>query len=64
MRNKINGYLGIFIGISLLSWLGYNYFIEMLPAAEGKNPIPALIISILSLYFGIKYLKKESNKNS
>jgi len=59
MRRKINGYLGIFIGLGLLSWIGYNYFIEMLPAAEGKSPVPALLVSVVSIYFGVKYLRAE-----
>ncbi len=59
MRNKINGYLGLFMGMGLLSWIGYNYFVEMLPAAQGKNPIPPLLLSAICIYFGIKYLKKS-----
>jgi len=61
MRNKINGYLGIFIGLVLLSWLGYNYLIEMLPEVADKNPILPLILSFTSIYFGIKYLKKSES---
>jgi len=58
MRNKINGFLGIFMGLGLLGWIGYNYFIEMLPAAEGKNPVVPLIVACVSLYLGVKYLRK------
>jgi len=59
MRYKINGYLGIAFGVAMLGWIGYNYFIEMLPAAKGKNPIGALALAGLSLYYGVKYLKKS-----
>ncbi len=62
MRYKISGYLGILFGIVMLSWIGYNYLIEMLPAAKGKNPIGALVLSGISLYFGVKYLKKSKNQ--
>ena len=29
----------ILMGLGLLAWIAYNVFVEMQPAAEGRNPI-------------------------
>jgi len=51
---KIFGWILIFFGLGMLTWVGYNLFIEMLPAAEGKSPIYPIVIGILFIYAGIK----------
>ena len=57
MRNKLNGYGGIFLGISLFAWVGYNYFIDMTSHAMGKNPLFALVLATVLLGLGIAKLK-------
>ncbi len=57
----MNWFLGILctlLSTGLLAWIAYNLFIETLPAAEGRSPIPALIFSALLLYVGITRLRK------
>ncbi len=54
MIRKIFGVITVIIGISILAWIGYNYFIEMQPEAEGRNPIVPLIFSCTAIFVGSK----------
>ena len=54
MIRKTFGVLAFLIGVTILAWIGYNYLIEMQPAAEGRNPIPALLFSAAAIFVGIK----------
>ena len=57
MRNKLNGYGGIFLGLFLFGWVGYNYFLDTTSHAMGKNPLFALALASVLLGLGIAKLK-------
>lgn len=56
MLKKILGAIDLLFGIVILGWVGYNYLIEMQPAARGFNPIVALSFASGAIYFGLKWL--------
>ena len=45
-------------GLTLLGWIGYNLFIERLPATQGRNPLPAVILSFACLGVGYKWMSR------
>ena len=54
---KLLGGLIFFMGAALLLWVGYNLFISMQPEAQGRNPIPAVLVSAGLLFVGAKWIR-------
>ncbi|MHB1036641.1 MAG: hypothetical protein ACYC35_18095 [Pirellulales bacterium] len=50
------GALMILMGIGLGAWIGYNLFVERLPEAQGKSPIPAVIFTVALFTVGGKWV--------
>jgi hypothetical protein len=59
MIKRILGVILFLMGLTLLCWVGYNLFIERLPEAEGRNPIPAILFTIGLLYVGQKWIRNK-----
>ena len=59
MSKKILGAIVLLMGLALLCWVGYNLFIERLPEAQGRNPIPAILFTIGLLYVGQKMIRNK-----
>jgi hypothetical protein len=59
---KLGGFVLILLGVGLLGWLGYNFFIEMQPVAEGRSPIPPLIFSAALIGVGTKWALSKPKK--
>lgn len=60
---KIVGLCILVIGIGLLSWVAYNYLVEMQTQARGRNPLPALVFSAAAIFVGGSWLlDKPTNK--
>jgi len=57
---KVFGGLVLGLGVVLLLWVGFNLFVSLQPQAQGKSPIPALILSAGLLYVGVKWLRSKS----
>lgn len=57
MMRRIAGAGMILMGVGLLGWVGYNLFIERLPATQGRSPVPALVFSAGLLYVGVTWVK-------
>lgn len=58
----IFGVLCLLIGIGVGGWVAYNYLVEMQPEAEGKTPLPALVLTAVSLYVGVTRTRKAFRK--
>ena len=54
---KLLGGLILFMGVALLLWLGFNFFISMQPEAQGCNPIPAVLVSAGLIFVGTKWIR-------
>lgn len=50
------GTLSLLLGLTLLGWICYNYFIEMQPSAEGRNPLVPVLFSGALIFVGVKRL--------
>lgn len=60
---RIFGFFILLIGLSILGWIAYNYFVAMQPEARGRNPLPALIFSGAAIYVGGKWLLSKPKKD-
>jgi hypothetical protein len=49
----------ILFGSGLLVWVGYNLFIELLPAARGKNPLFAIVFGVGAVVVGVYRLRGQ-----
>ena len=56
---RILGVISVFLGGCLVVWIGYNYLVEMQPEAQGRNPLPAIIVSVLFIFGGIKMIRQK-----
>ena len=54
---KLFGGLMLLMGIALLLWVGYDLFINMQPETQGRNPIPAVLLSAGFIFVGVKWLR-------
>ena len=66
MRRAIDwafGILCLLIGISLGGWIAYNFLVEMQPEARGKNPLPAVLVTALSLYVGVTRIRRGMRRS-
>lgn len=55
---KVIGGVGVFLlGLCLLSWIGYNLFIDMTPEAQGRSLIMPIIVSIGFMYVGQLWIR-------
>ena len=52
MFKKMLGLMALVIGGMILAWIGYNYFVEMQPEAEGRNPLVPVLFSVCLLGYG------------
>lgn len=52
-------WLLILIGTGLLAWIGYNVFVEMQPAAEGRNPLVPAVFGAVLVVTGIVRLRRR-----
>ena len=57
------GIVSLLIGLGLGCWIAYNFIVEMQPEAKGKNPLPALGLTVLFIYVGITRLRKAMQKS-
>lgn len=58
---KLFGFIIFSFGLILAGWIGYNLFIERLPATEGRNPIAPSIFAAGMLYMGWKSMFEISD---
>jgi hypothetical protein len=56
------GVLVLLFGTVLLLWVGYNLFIETLPEARGRNPVPAMLLIAGCYYLGINWVRGRDPK--
>jgi uncharacterized membrane-anchored protein len=62
---RIFGAFILLIGLGLLGWIAYNFFIEMQPEARERSPLPALVFAAGAIYIGVRWLfakRKTSNQ--
>ena len=52
------GILCLLLGLSLGCWIAYNLLVEMQPSAEGRNPLPAVVLTALFLYVGVTRIRR------
>jgi len=52
--SKLFGLVMLVFGLVLLSWIGYNFLIEMQPEAQGRNPLIPFILSVILIVVGAK----------
>ncbi len=64
MLGKIFGVICLVMGLILGSWIGYNLFIEALPATEGRSPVPAIGLTAVFFYVAYSRLKPQKLENS
>jgi hypothetical protein len=57
LARRVGGVLCLFLAIALSCWIGYNLFVERLPAARGLNPLPALMLTAGLFYVGWKWIR-------
>ena len=48
MRSFV-AWMGALIGAGMLGWVAYNHLVEMQPAAQGRDPWPAVAFGSLLL---------------
>ena len=56
---KISGLFAILSGIAILTWIGYNVFIEWQPQAKG-NPFLSSLVSVLLINVGTIWLRGKT----
>ena len=56
---RIFGLLATLTGLAILTWIGYNVFIEWQPQAQG-NPVFSSLVSILLINVGVIWLKGKT----
>ena len=56
---RILGLLATLTGVAILTWIGYNVFIEWQPQAQG-NPVFSSLVSILLINVGVIWLKGKT----
>ena len=59
MVKRVAGLFVLLLGLVLLCWVGYNLFVETLPEARGRNPLPAILFSLAFLYVGQKWIRNR-----
>ncbi len=57
---RVAGAFVLALGIIQLAWIGYNLFVNTLPAAKGRNPIVPILVSALFIYVGSKWIRNET----
>ncbi len=53
------GTLLIVLGVGLLVWIGYNLFVEMQPAAEGRSPVVPTLFALALVAAGVFRLRTQ-----
>ncbi len=56
---RIFGLLTTLIGVAILTWIGYNIFIQWQPQAKG-NPVLASLVSVLLINVGIIWFRGKT----
>ena len=51
------GFIIFILGVALGGWVAYNLLVERTIHTQGKNPLPAVIISIGCMYVGFKWMR-------
>jgi hypothetical protein len=54
---RVFGVIALFMGCAILLWVGYNLLIERQPEAQGRNPLPAIGVSIAMIWVGIMWVR-------
>lgn len=57
MVRKLFGGLVLLMGVALLSWIVFNFLIQMQPEAKELNPIPAIVVGATFIFIGTKWLR-------
>ena len=56
---RILGLLTVIVGAAILTWIGYNIFVEWQPQARG-NPFFSSLVSVLLINVGIIWVKGKT----
>lgn len=54
------GIVCLLMGTTLAAWIGYNLLVERQPAAEGLNPLPAIVFTAGLFYVGVRQVRLTS----
>jgi hypothetical protein len=57
LARRVGGVVCLLLATILSCWLGYNLFVERLPAAQGLNPLPALMLTASLFYVGWNWIR-------
>ena len=57
MIRRLAGVAVVMLGVILGGWVAYNLFIHRLPETQGRSPIPAIAISAVFIYVGVKWIR-------
>lgn len=50
--------ISLLLGLGFLGWIGYNVFVETLPAAKGRNPVLPTIIGFAMVSVGVQRIRR------
>ena len=59
---RILGAVSIFMGLSILAWVGYNIFFERLSQFPGIKSYGQLVLPVLLVFVGYRWLKRPVEK--
>ena len=54
---RLLGILIFTLGIGLAGWIAYNLLILRTPYAQGRNPTLPIVMSVLWVYVGYKWMR-------
>ena len=57
MVRHVSGIVVFSIGLALAVWVAYNLLIDLQPEAEGGSPRGAILLSVLFLWVGGKWIR-------
>lgn len=57
MVRRILGLIIFLLGLGLAGWIFYNLFIERLPETQGRNPLPAIVVSAALVFVGYRWMR-------
>ncbi len=60
MVRKFAGVFALLLGVLLGGWVFYNLFIHRMPEAQGRNPIPPIVMAVLFVVVGIKWIRGDA----
>ena len=58
MFRKLLAVMALLVGCTIGGWIGYNYLVEMQPAAEGRNPMVPSLFALAMIGWGFATLTR------